>query len=302
MSDFCATLDSTVVLQIVQHCQDSTDNCFGKLIGYESENKLVVVNSFALPSDLAESDEYTGQRLKYFQDIKFESFVLGWYQKAGEGTFLDLTSIEFQYNLQVDFPKSVMLVYNPIKSQIGEFPLTAYNLSDEFMTFFADEEFTMRRAADLKLTAKNVFIEVPVEVYSTPLVNGFMAQFAYGTEETEDSEGLRMFLERHLEGINYGMEDFIDKEQKLFSHIKAVQKQKSQQKNFELKRIEENKMRHERGEALLDLHEGSGSLFRPIPQPSRLESLLISQLLNNFTSEVDSFCKDAQAKINLLSS
>ena len=302
MSEFSVTLDSTVVLQVIQHCQDSTDSCFGKLIGYESENGLVVVNSFALPNDLTESDEYSAQRLKYFQDLKFESFVLGWYQKASEGAFLDINSIEFQYNLQVDFPKSVMLVYNPIKLQIGEFPLSAYILSEEFMTFFSDEDFTTSKAAELKLTARNVFIKLDVKVENSPLTEGFLAQYGFGTGENDDSEGLRMFLERHLEGINYGLEDFAEKEHKLVSHVKAVQKQKSQQKNFESKRLEENRLRQEKGLNPLDLGEGSGGLFRPIPQPSRLESLLIAQLLNNFSSEVDSFCKDAQAKLNLLTS
>ena len=302
MSANCVTLDSTVVLQVVQHCQDSTENCFGKLIGYESENRLVVVNSFALPGDLTESEEYTTQKLKYFQDLKFESIVLGWYQKAGEGAFLDINSIEFQYNLQVDFPASVMLVYNPIKSLIGQFPLAAYRLSEEFMNFFSDEEFTTKKAADLRLDSGNVFLQLSIEVESSQLVEGFMAQFGYGTEETEDSEGLRMFLERHLEGVNYGIDDLTDKEQKLFSYVKAIQKQKSQQKTFEQKRAEENRARAERGELPLDITEGAGSIYRTIPQPSRLESLLIAQLLNNFTSEVDSFCKDAQGKINLLSS
>ena len=302
MSEFCVTLDSTVVLQVVQHCQDSTENCYGKLIGYERENNLSIINSFALPPDLSESDEYTVSRLKYLQELKFESCVLGWYQKAGEGAFLDINSIEFQYNMQVDFPKSVMLVYNPIKSQIGEFPLSAYILSDEFMTFFSDEDFSTNKAADLKLTAKNVFIRLPVKVEISPLVEGFLAQYGFGTEESENSENLRLFLERHLEGLNYGLEDFVDKEQKLFSHIKAVQKQKQQQKIFEAKRNEENKLRKERGEPILDFAEGSGALYRPIPQPSRLESLLIAQHLNNFATEIDSFCRDAQAKINLLSS
>jgi translation initiation factor 3 subunit H len=302
MSEFSVVLDGTVVLQVIQHFEDSTDNSYGKLVGYESDNSLIVVNSFALPADLSESDAYTAQRLKYFQDLKFESFVLGWYQKASEGAFLDIKSIEFQYNLQLDFPKSFMLVYNPIKSQIGEFPLSAYILSEEFMSFFADEEFTTKKAKDLNLKARNVFINIPVKVENHQLTEGFLAQFGYGTEEKDNSENLRMFLERHLEGINKGLEDFIDKEQKLYSYIKSIQRQKQQQRAFEIKRYEENRIRSERGEPLLDETEGSGSLYRPIPQPSSLEPLLIAQLLNNFSVEIDSFCSSAQTKINLLSS
>ncbi|OMJ74613.1 hypothetical protein SteCoe_26433 [Stentor coeruleus] len=183
MSEFCVTLDSTVVLQVIQHCQDTNDGCNGKLIGYESEASLVVVNSFAIPSDLTESDEYTTQRLKYFQDLKFESFILGWYTKSTETSFLDINTIEFQYNMQCDFQKAIMLVYNPTKALQGEFPLSAYCLTEAFMNFFADEDLVAKKMVDLNFTAKNVFVKLPVEVKNSPLVEGFLAQYGFGTEE-----------------------------------------------------------------------------------------------------------------------
>jgi hypothetical protein len=178
MSELSVILDSTVVLQIIQHCQDSNDFTCGKLIGYESEGKLIVVNSFAIPSDLADSDEFTAQRLKYFQDLKFESFVLGWYLKVAEGENLDLTSLEHQYNLQCEFPRSVMLVYHAGKTIAAELPFTAYTLTEAFMNFFSEDDYSNRKNVEIGLTVSSVFQKMQVKLEVSELVEGFLAQYS----------------------------------------------------------------------------------------------------------------------------
>jgi hypothetical protein len=178
MSDLSVILDSTVVLQIIQHCQDSSELACGKLIGYESEGKLVVVNSFSIPSDLAESEDFTSKRTKYFQDLKFESFVLGWYLKLGEGENLDINILEHQYNLQCEFPKSIMLVYSPGKINPGELPFAAYSFTESFFNFFADDDYSNKKNIEFGLTAKGVFQKLQVKLEVSELFEGFLAQYS----------------------------------------------------------------------------------------------------------------------------
>ena len=178
MSELSVILDSTVVLQIIQHCQDSSELSCGKLIGYESEGKLVVVNSFAIPSDLADSDDFTSKRSKYFQDLKFETFILGWYLKLGEGENLDINCLEHQYNLQCEFPKSIMLVYTPGKTNPGELPFAAYCFTENFLNFFADDDYTNKKNIEFGLTAKGVFHKFQVKMEVSELVEGFLAQYS----------------------------------------------------------------------------------------------------------------------------
>lgn len=178
MSELSVILDSTVVLQIIQHCQDSNEFTCGKLIGYETEGKLVVVNSFAIPSGLEDSDEYTTQRLKYLQDLKFESFVLGWYLKLGDGEALDITSLEHQFNLQCEFPKSIMLVYHTGKVPAGELPISAYTFTDEFFNFFSEEDFGSKKNVEIGIGAKGVFQRLDVKLEVSELIEGFLAQYA----------------------------------------------------------------------------------------------------------------------------
>jgi len=51
MSDlFCVKLEGTVLLNLIQHCQDTDSTAIGQLIGLESANSIEVTNCFPLPS------------------------------------------------------------------------------------------------------------------------------------------------------------------------------------------------------------------------------------------------------------
>ena len=171
-----------MILQVIQHCQDSNEETYGKLVGYECENGLVAVNSFAIPIDLTQSEEFTNQRLKYFQDLKFETSIIGWYMKTTEDANLNTMLLEFQYNSQLDFYKAIVLVYDTAKAGNGEFPLVAYIFTEEFMNFLAEEELPANKHFDVTLKSERVFVKVNVKVDVSPLVEGFLAQFACGSE------------------------------------------------------------------------------------------------------------------------
>ncbi|CAG9324104.1 unnamed protein product [Blepharisma stoltei] len=304
MSDlFCVKLEGTVLLKVIQHCQDTDATAIGQLIGLESSNSLEVTNCFPLPSNSSigpqELEDYSRIMCKQLKDLYFENSVIGWYQRSDEGEFLDISSIEYQYNMQIEIPNAVMVVYDPVLLVSGGFPLKAYRLTQEFLDFFSDEEFTTQRAASLGVNSKTVFTEIPLRIENSMVTNAFLAQYAPDPYEVTDKDCFEPFIKKHLEAIEQGLDELLERQQKLYGYTKAVQKQKQQQKFHEAQREAENKKREERGEPLLDLTEGTGSLYRPIQPPSRLESLLVSQQLNTLGEELGEFCGESQAKVDL---
>ncbi|CAG9313034.1 unnamed protein product [Blepharisma stoltei] len=307
MSDlFCVKLEGTVLLKLIQHCQDTDSTAIGQLIGLESSNSLEVTNCFSLPSNSSigpqELEEYSKKMCEQLKDLFFENSVIGWYQRSDEGAFLDISSIEYQYNMQIEIPNAVMVVYDPVIFVSGGFPLKAYRLTQEFLDFFSEEEFTTQRAAALKVDSTKVFSEIPLRIENSMLTNAFLAQYAPDPYEVADKDCYEPFIKKHLEALYQGLDELVERQQKQYGYAKAVQRQKQQQKAHEAQRAAENKKREERGEPLLELTEGTGSLYRMIPPPSRLESLLVSQQLNSLSEELQEFCGESQAKVDLLMS
>jgi len=101
--------------------------------------------------------------------------VIGWYQRSDEGTFFDISSIEYQYNMQIEIPNAVMIVYDPNILVADGFPLKAYKLTSEFMDFFADEEFTTQKAASCRVDSKRLFAEIPLHIENSMITNAFLA-------------------------------------------------------------------------------------------------------------------------------
>ena len=87
------------------------------------------------------------------------------------------------------------------------------------------------------------------------------------------------------------VKESLAKQQEFLQYIGEVKKQKQQQKQFEQQRHTENQLRKRQGLAQIPLLEGSGSLYRPIPQPSRLDYLLINgqmlQLAHSVAAQVE---------------
>lgn len=304
MSDlFCVKLEGTVLLKLIQHCQDTDTTAIGQLIGLESANSLEITNCFALPSAGPQNlENYSHRFREQLKELYFENSVIGWYQRSDEGAFLDISSIEYQYNMQTEIPNAVMVVYDPVVNVAGGFPLKAYRLTDEFLDFFSEEEFTTHRAAACKVNSKKVFAEIPIEIENSMVTNAFLSQFAPDPFEVSDKDTFEPFIKKHLEALTQGLDELIERQQKLCGYARSVQKQKTQQKTHEVQRAVDNKKREDKNEPVLEMTDGTGSLYRPIPPPSRLESLLISQQLNNLSEELHGFCLESQAKVDLFAS
>jgi len=294
-------IEGTAIIKILQHLEENEEFTTGHLLGLETQELIKITNSFPIPESArtpAEVENFNKEMCLLFKDLGFESTVFGWYQKPEEGTFFDINSVEYQFYMQKEFSNALMLLLDPA----GEFPFRAFRLSSQFMDFFESEEFTIQKARDSALNCQKLFEEVPFSVVNTNLSNAFIAQYAPDTEEVPSQDSFKNYLEENLEGMQEGLEELIDRVRSLDSHVDLIQKQKQQIAEFEVKRAEENKERVARGERPLDQLEGSGSLYRVMPQPSRLDSLLIQQQLYNLSAELKKYSTQAQEKIEIFQS
>ena len=79
-------------------------------------------------------------------------------------------------------------------------------------------------------------------------------------------------------------------------------RQKAMQAQFLAKRQAENTARKARGEEPLPEEDPSNPAFKPIPKPSRLDSLLITNQMGAYCQQVNQFCGQSFAKLFLMQS
>jgi hypothetical protein len=55
-----------------------------------------------------------------------------------------------------------------------------------------------------------------------------------------------------------------------------------------------------RGQPTINIYEGTGQLYRAIPPPNRLESILAGQQAGVFCEELDLYAEEAAARLRLM--
>jgi hypothetical protein len=72
--------------------------------------------------------------LRCLRDVNVDNNTVGWYQSTLMNSWLDPDSpfIETQYEFQCSVPKSVCLIYDPVRTSSGSVHLKAYRLTDKF--------------------------------------------------------------------------------------------------------------------------------------------------------------------------
>jgi hypothetical protein len=236
-------LTPLAMLQILQHCEEQEALAAGHLVGLDLGSEAEVTGSFALPTkqegDSSVSlESFNARTLEIYKRNELEGQLLGWYKRTLPGETADFESIEYLYDLTAEYPQAFMLVYDPIKAAVSSFPLKAYKLSEAFMVFFEESDYTLKRALELKLKASQVLIEVPVRVEQDLLTEALLAEFGGELVAAPVSdEAYRGFLEKHVSEMTNCLEQLNISQQQNIQYIKTAQRQRVQQKLFEAKRV-----------------------------------------------------------------
>ena len=83
----------------------------------------------------AEMNQYVTDMLRCMRDVNVDNNTVGWYQSTCMNSWLDPEgpSVITQFQFQESVPKSVCLVYDPVRTSSGSVYLKAYRLTDKFM-------------------------------------------------------------------------------------------------------------------------------------------------------------------------
>ncbi|KAG0170233.1 hypothetical protein DFQ28_005049 [Apophysomyces sp. BC1034] len=324
-------LDGLVVLKIIKHCRESYPNdVTGQLLGLDDKGTLEVTNCFPFPSDGDDdtSAQYQLDMMRCLRAVNVDNNTVGWYRSAHLGNFVDLNLIETQYSYQNSLSAhSVVIIHDVSKSAAqGNLSLRAFRLQEKFMKAFEAKKFTTESLARAKLSFSNIFEELPVQVHNSHLVTMMLhniemprleadrlrslSTFA-STQKTqsglEDARPLAPnfdvldleldpFMQKNLEYL-LDCSDMQQQEQNSYQYWqKSVAREQSKMQAWLTKRKQENAQRAQQGKAPLPEDEVN-TLFKLPPEPSRLDSMILSAQMHNFTKQLNQFAGPSLARL-----
>jgi translation initiation factor 3 subunit H len=284
----CVKLDALVVLQIMKHCrQNSPQAVTGQLLGLDVGDSLQVTHSFGYVQKGGEEmggvqddgEQYQIDMQRLLREVNVDANTIGWYQTTHLGQFFSNTVIETQYLFQREIPCSCLLVYDPLQAAIGKTSFKALRLTQQFMARHAEFQGTNVAALN-DFPASEMFMEIPVYIQSPAIVEAFLVDWSLmDTTSTTQIDSLdtenQVFLERNMQLLISALQDLAEEQQKL----QAFERQAA-------------------GKG--DKGKGRGYNRQSAP-PRQLDTMILSQQIQNYCKQINEFSGDSFGKLFLLS-
>lgn len=285
-------LDGLVLLKMIKHCTEKVPEVVtGQLLGLDVGEKLEVTNCFAGSSDDKddEVEEHQLEMMKNFRAVNIDNNTVGWYQSALLGSWLHASIIENQYSYQKEIPNSVVVVYDPFRTNRGRLALKAYRLTNEFMQLHESGDLSHMGFSKFNVDSTNIFEEIPIKVHNSHLVHGFLYELRENKSMSCEFDRLNLsagpFLEKSLGTLSSIVDEYASEQSKFQYVQRLIARQKAQQAAVQSKRAAENEQRANLGQDPLD-EDGKG--VKITPQPSRLETFLLANQLSNYCEQIES--------------
>eukprot|EP01114_Cavostelium_apophysatum_P003311 TRINITY_DN1313_c0_g1_i1.p1 TRINITY_DN1313_c0_g1~~TRINITY_DN1313_c0_g1_i1.p1 ORF type:complete len:366 (-),score=103.06 TRINITY_DN1313_c0_g1_i1:65-1111(-) len=316
-------LDGMVIMKIIKHCRENLPQLVtGQLLGADFSTSLQVTDCVPFPKiddeddgsdgsnegsslELDESDakgtEYQLEMMRCLREVNVDNNVAGWYSSSFMESYLSKFTITTQYKYQERIKKSVLITYDPLRTSQGILAIKALRLTQVFMDILKAGAFTKDTLKGVSF--EDVFEEIPIRIHNNSLANAFLHDLSERSSMDCDHEKLDLstnpFLERNLEFMIDSMDELGAEQAKIRYFQNNQARQQAQQAAWLSKRRAENAARKKNGEELLPETDPSNPIFKPIPEPSRLESLLLFNQINNYCKQTNEFSGNAFAKLYL---
>ncbi|ORX49527.1 hypothetical protein DM01DRAFT_1325730 [Hesseltinella vesiculosa] len=323
-------LEGLVVLKIIKHCRESyPSDVTGQLLGLDQKGTLEVTNCFPFTADDDEeaSAQYQLDMMRCLRAVNVDNNTVGWYRSAHLGNFVDLTLIETQYGYQKSLANSVVLIHDVSKSTAqSNLSLRAFRLQDNFMAAFEAKKFTTASLAEAKLSFSNIFEELPVQIHNSHLVTMMLHNIEMPNLDVNRLESLSTFnlqpstqadidasrpLAPNFDVLDLELDPFMQKNLQYLLECSDAQQQ--EQNNYQYwqrsvareqakmqawlsKRKQENAQRIAHGQAPLPEDEVH-TLFKLPTEPSRLDSMILSAQMHNFTKQLNQYAGPSLARL-----
>eukprot|EP00199_Chlamydomonas_sp_CCMP681_P002659 CAMPEP_0119107122 /NCGR_PEP_ID=MMETSP1180-20130426/7990_1 /TAXON_ID=3052 ORGANISM="Chlamydomonas cf sp, Strain CCMP681" /NCGR_SAMPLE_ID=MMETSP1180 /ASSEMBLY_ACC=CAM_ASM_000741 /LENGTH=321 /DNA_ID=CAMNT_0007092561 /DNA_START=50 /DNA_END=1015 /DNA_ORIENTATION=- len=305
-------LDDKVALKILQHCNEALPQlATGQLLGLDVGQTLEVTDCFPFPASGAaedDLDENTGttyqlDMMRCLREVNVDNNTVGWYQSATMGTFQTAELIETFVNYHENIKKCVCVVYDPQRSQRGSLALRAIRLKDSFVELYKQEKLSAKDLREANLSWRDVFVDVPVKISSSPLTQALIAELQPAQALTAaDLDRLDLscqpFMEKNIQSLLECVDDLINEQQKVTMYHKNVARQAQMMAAWLQKRKAENQTRRAAGEELLP--EEDPSQFKPIPEPNLLDSYLVTSQISTYCDQVNIASTQSMEKLFLV--
>ncbi|KVI08491.1 JAB1/Mov34/MPN/PAD-1 [Cynara cardunculus var. scolymus] len=281
-------IEGLVILKIIKHCTEfSPALVTGQLLGLDVGSVLEVTNCFPFP--IREEDEeieaeganYQLEMMRCLREVNVDNNTVGWYQSTLLGSFQTVELIETFMNYQENIRRCVCIIYDPSKSNQGVLALKALKLSDSFMELYRNNDFNGEKLREKNLTWVDIFEEIP-----------------------SDYDRLQLstipVMERNMEFLIECMDDLSMEQQKFQFYYRNLSRQQAQQQTWLQKRRAENMARKAAGEDPLPEEDPSNPIFKPLPEPSRLDSFLITNQVSNYCNQINSVAGQSFSRLYLM--
>ncbi|RHZ45050.1 hypothetical protein Glove_692g8 [Diversispora epigaea] len=321
-------LDGLVVLKIIKHCREFFPNTVtGQLLGLDVNGVLEVTNCFPFPGPTKSDDEnelvdgarYQVDMMRCLREVNVDHNTVGWYQSTYLGSFVTHKLIETQHNYQQTFNnKSVVIVHDVSRSTHGNLSLRAFRFTQAFMDAQRENKFTTESLLKNKLTFSNIFEELPITIKNSHLITALLHSLddfenviPQGGISTLDKETVTGPLTPNFDTLELSLDPYIEKNLEFL--LEAIDEHGQEQSNFAFwqrsvtreqtklqtalqKRKQENVHRLAAGQELLPEEEIT-KLFKLPPEPSRLDSLLITAQINNYCKQLNQYSGPTLGKL-----
>ncbi|KAK4749095.1 hypothetical protein SAY87_026544 [Trapa incisa] len=305
-------IEGLAVLKIIKHCKEfSPALVTGQLLGLDVGSVLEVTNCFPFP--IREEDEeieaeganYQLDMLRCLREVNVDNNTVGWYQSTFLGSYQTVELIETFMNYQENIRRCVCIIYDPSSSNQGVLALKALKLSDSFMDLYKNNNFTGEKLRAKNMSWVDIFEEIPIKVSNSALISAFMAELEGDSPVTQcDYDRLQLssgpFVERNMDFLIKCMDDLFVEQQKFQYHYRNLSRQQAQQQAWLQKRRTENMARKAAGEEPLPEEDLSNPIFKPIPEPSRLESFLVTNQIANYCNQINGVSGQSFSRLYLM--
>lgn len=305
-------MEGVAILKIIKHCKDHSPTLVtGQLLGLDVGSVLEVTNCFPFP--IREEDEeieadganYQLEMMRCLREVNVDNNTVGWYQSTLLGSFQTVELIETFMNYQENIRRCVCIIYDPSRSDQGVLALKALKLSDSFMELYRNNNITGEKLREKNLSWVDIFEEIPIKVSNSALISAVMAKLKPATPVTQcDYDRLRLstssLMERNMEFLIECMDDLSMEQQKFQFYYRSLSRQQAQQQAWLQKRRAENMTRKAAGEDPLPEEDPTNPIFKPIPEPSRLDSFLITNQIANYCNQINGVSGQSLNKLYLM--
>lgn len=328
-------VDALVVLKICKHASSAHPQVVtGQLLGMDVDGELQITNSFPFPStDTPASDEkgssgdgaaaaprakanthYQTEMVRCLREMNVDANSVGWYQSASLGNFLNTNFVENQFFYQSSLnERTVALVHDTARSTSGALSLRAFRLTPQFMAAQKEGKFTVESLQKHNLTHRDILVELPLTVHNSHLLTSLLHQLDNPTPAPlpELSLSAPMPLAPNFDALDLSIDPFLEKNcdlllESIETHYSEVNNQQYYNRQlareqtkisaWQAKRKSENQLRASAKQPLLPEDEWQ-RLFKLPQEPSRLETLLNSKQIEQYSKQIDAFTASVSAKM-----